>query len=70
MKKTRVNPFDSKSENRYKAFAQMRAEASVHETQAGQRFMIGQRPLPTRSRALNRSLGVLGIQARPPKRIR
>ena len=43
MKKTQIDPFDSKSENRYKAFEQMRAEAPVHETSRGPRFVVGQR---------------------------
>ena len=35
MKKTPINPFDSNSENRYKAFEEMRAEAPVHEVVGG-----------------------------------
>ena len=42
MNKTQINPFDSKSENRYKAFRQMRAEAPVHETSTGARFIVSQ----------------------------
>ncbi|MEE2673039.1 MAG: cytochrome P450, partial [Myxococcota bacterium] len=43
MKKTQINPFDSKSENRYQAFEEMRAESPVHETSQGARFVVGQR---------------------------
>lgn len=43
MKKARINPDDSKSENRYAAFRELRAEAPVHETGGGQRFAVSQK---------------------------
>ena len=60
MKKTPINPFDSKSENRYKAFAQMRAEAPVHETQGGQRFVVGQKAAADALKSVESFVGSFG----------
>ena len=43
MKNARINPFDSKSENRYEAFRAMRREAAVHEVVGSRRFVVSQK---------------------------
>ena len=43
MKNSEINPFDSKSENRYHAFEKMRAKAPVHEVAGERRFVVSQR---------------------------
>ena len=60
MKKTPINPFDSKSENRYAAFEEMRAQAPVHETQGGQRFVVGQKAVAEALGSVDSFVGSFG----------
>ena len=43
MKKLQINPFDSRSEKRYKAFQEMRGEAPVHDVPGDRRFIVSQK---------------------------
>ena len=60
MKKTQINPFDSKSENRYEAFRQMRAEAPVHETSTGARFIVSQQAVSDGLKSVESFVGSFG----------
>ena len=60
MKKTQINPFDSKSQNRYKAFEEMRAEAPVHEAVGGRRFVVGQKAVEDGLKSVESFVGSFG----------
>jgi cytochrome P450 len=60
MKKSEINPFDSESENRYEAFRAMRAEAPVHETEGGQRFIVSQEGVEAGLKSVDSFVGSFG----------
>lgn len=60
MKQTKINPFDSQSENRYKAFEEMRAEAPVHETVGGRRFVVSQKAVEDGLKSVESFVGSFG----------
>ena len=60
MKKTQINPFDSKSDNRYKAFEKMRAEAPVHEVAGGRRFAVSQKAVEDGLKSVESFVGSFG----------
>ena len=60
MKPPQINPFDSKSENRYAAFREMRAEAPVHETAGGQRFAVSQKAVEAGLASVESFVGSFG----------
>jgi cytochrome P450 len=60
MKKTQINPFDSKSENRHEAFRQMRTEAPVHETSTGARFIVSQQAVSDGLKSVESFVGSFG----------
>ncbi len=60
MKKARIDPFDSKSDTRYAAFREMRAEAPVHETAGGQRFVVSQKAVEDGLKSVESFVGSFG----------
>ena len=64
MKKARIDPFDSKSENRYAAFRDMRADAPIHDTEGGQRFVVGQKAVAEGLKSVESFVGSFGNTGR------
>ena len=60
MKKAPINPFDSKSENRYEAFRAMRGEAPVHEVPGGRRFVVSQKGVAEGLASVESFVGTFG----------
>ena len=60
MKKAQINPFDSKSENRYEAFRTMRREGPVHEVAGRRRFVVTQKGVAEGLASVNSFVGSFG----------
>jgi cytochrome P450 len=60
VKKSKVNPFDSNSANRYASFEEMRASAPVHEAAGGQRFVVSQRAVSEGLKSVMSFVGSFG----------